>query len=51
MIKRDYKPNQRDFKIIKERLIEKINLKPDYYRYYGENKSKKYFLNLIKKNK
>lgn len=41
-------PSERDKEIIKKRLIEKINLKPDYYRYFGEKKENKYFINLIK---
>ena len=27
---------------------EKIDLKPDFYRYYGEKKTKKFFLELIR---
>lgn len=45
----DWKPREKDYKIIKKRLIEKINLKPDYYRYYKEKKGKKFLVNLIKK--
>jgi deoxyribonuclease (pyrimidine dimer) len=47
--KKNWKPNTKDKEIIKKRIIEKINLKPDYYRYKGEKKPKKYFIDLIKK--
>lgn len=47
----DWKPLGLDKEIIKNRLIEKINLKPDYYRYYGEYKTKKFFVNMIKNAK
>jgi len=43
----DWKPNKRDREIIKKRLIAKINLKPEYYRYYGEKKSKGFFVELV----
>lgn len=45
----DWKPKPKDYKIIKQRLIQKINLKPNYYRYYGESKEKKFLIDLIKK--
>lgn len=44
----DWKPEDDDKKIIKKRLIEKFNLKPDYYNYYGEKKPKEFFINLLK---
>lgn len=47
----DWKPKKDDLKLIKTRLIEKINLKPEYYRYYGEYKPKKFFVELIRKAK
>lgn len=47
-MKKDWKPSKADKNIIKKRLIEKINLKPKFYRYYGEHKPKKFFINLIK---
>lgn len=46
--KKDWKLRPKDKEIIKKRIIEKINLKPDYYRYKGKKKPKKYFINLIK---
>jgi deoxyribonuclease (pyrimidine dimer) len=45
---KDWKPTQKDKEIIKKRIVEKINLKPNYYRYYGVKKSKKFFIELIK---
>ena len=32
----DWIPNEEDIKIIKERITNKINNKPNYYRYYGK---------------
>lgn len=43
----NWEPTNEDKNIIKERLIYKINLKPDYYRYYKEKKSKDFFINMI----
>lgn len=48
--KKDWKPKPEDFKIIKERIIEKIKLKPTYYRYYGVKKDYKILISLIKKS-
>jgi len=45
----NWKPKFKDKSIIKKRLITKINLKPKYYRYKGEKKTKKYFIDLIKR--
>jgi deoxyribonuclease (pyrimidine dimer) len=47
----NWKPSASDKEIIKKRLIYKINLKPNYYRYYGENKSKDFFRRMIKNAK
>lgn len=44
----NWKPKQKDFKIIKERLTWKIKQKPNYYRYYSENKSQKFLIDLLK---
>ncbi len=44
----DWNPNPKHFKIIKERLREKIKLKPNYYRYYKVKKSKTFFLDLLR---
>ena len=46
----NYKPNNEDKKIIKKRLIEKLKLKPNFYRYYSKNKSERFFINLINKS-
>lgn len=43
----DWKPTNIDKKIVKERISEKLKLKPDYYRYYGEYKPVNFFLKLI----
>lgn len=43
----DWKPRASDKNIIKKRLIEKINLKPDYYRYYKNKKPKEFFIRMI----
>jgi deoxyribonuclease (pyrimidine dimer) len=45
-----WKPLKKDFDIIKKRLIKKINLKPDFYRYYGKRKNKDFFIKMIKKS-
>ncbi len=42
-----WRPSKKDKKIIKKRLIEKINKKPGWYRYYGEKRNKKFFGELI----
>lgn len=43
----NWKPKSEDYKIITKRLVEKINRKPEYYRYCGEKKDKTFFLNLL----
>lgn len=47
--RKNWKPTKKDKDIIKKRLISKINLKPEYYRYYGMKKSKEFFVKLINK--
>ena len=44
----DWKPIERDFGIIKERLISKIKLKPNYYRHYGIYQPQGFFIKKIK---
>ncbi len=44
----NWRPSTSDKEIIKSRLRERINLKPSYYRYYGEHKPKKFFMDMIK---
>ena len=43
----DWIPREEDIKIIKKRIIDKIKLKPKWYRYYGENKNLKFFKELM----
>ena len=45
---KDWKPSNIDKEIIKKRLIEKINLKDNYYRYYGEYKPIEFFIRMVK---
>jgi deoxyribonuclease (pyrimidine dimer) len=47
----DWKSTKEDKEIIKKRLFYKINLKPNYYRYYKEKKTKNFFINMIKNAK
>jgi len=47
----NWKPKKKDKEIIKEKIISKINLKPNYYRYCREKKSKNFLIKLINKNK
>ncbi len=47
---KDWSPKESDKEIIKKRLIEKITLKPKYYRYYKEKKSTKFLVGLINKS-
>lgn len=44
----DWKPNERDFSLIKSRIIEKISKKPEWYRYYGSKRDLEFFNNLLK---
>jgi len=43
----DWKPNKNDFAIIRKRISEKLRLKKDFYRYYGEKKSTAFFIKLL----
>lgn len=45
----NWKPDSKNKKIIKRRIIERIKQKPEWYRYYGEHKSKKFYLDMTKK--
>ena len=47
--KNNWKPDKKDKKIIKKRLIEKIKLKPTFYRYYSKKQKSSFFVDLIKK--
>ncbi len=46
----DWKPLKDDYKIIIERIISKINKKPDYYRYYGKYRDKDFLIGLLQRN-
>lgn len=50
-LKKDYKPDKKAISKIKERLIYKLKLKKDFYRYYREKKNQKFFIEMIKKAK
>jgi len=45
----DWKPRKQDFSIIKKRISEKIRAKPGFYRYYREQKSARFLLDLLKR--
>ncbi len=45
----DWKPLNEDFPIIKQRIKEKLTLKPDFYTYKREHKPLKFFIDLIGK--
>jgi len=45
---KNWKPKDIHLKIIKKRLIEKINKKPKWYRYYGKKINKKEMITKIK---
>ena len=47
----DWKPNPQDLQLIKKRILYKLKLKPEWYRYYGEHKSKKFFIDMTKNAK
>lgn len=46
-LKKNWIPSEKDKKIIKVRIISKLNQKPNYYRYYGEKKSLRELVELI----
>jgi deoxyribonuclease (pyrimidine dimer) len=47
-LQKGWKPQPKNFRLIKKRLREKIRLKPDYYRYERKKRSKKFFLDKLK---
>jgi deoxyribonuclease (pyrimidine dimer) len=49
-LKGNWKPCKKDKEIIKERLIEKIKKKPEFYTYIREHKPEGFFLELINKD-
>jgi len=46
---KDWKPKTKDIAVIKKRIIQRINKKPRWYRYYRIKRSKKFLIDLIKK--
>lgn len=44
---KDYNPDKKAISIIKKRLIEKLNKKKNFYRYHGQKRSQKFFVDLI----
>jgi deoxyribonuclease (pyrimidine dimer) len=48
---KDWKPCKKDFDIIKKRIVWKIKQKPNFYKYYGERKIPKEFIEMTKKAK
>lgn len=45
--KNDWKPSDKDFEIIIERIISKIKTKPEYYRYYGRHRPAGFLIELL----
>ena len=45
----DWRPSSKDKSIIRKRLINRIKIKPKFYKYFGKSKSKKFFIDMIKK--
>lgn len=43
----NWKPDDKDLKLIKTRIVSKLRLKPKYYRYYGKYKSANFFIKLL----
>lgn len=43
-----WKPKEKDYKIIHNRLKYKLNKKENFYRYYGKKKSRAFFFKLMK---
>ncbi|MDO8564236.1 MAG: pyrimidine dimer DNA glycosylase/endonuclease V [Nanoarchaeota archaeon] len=43
----DWKPENKDFEVIKRRIISRIKIKPNWYRYYGKKKSFSFFKKMI----
>lgn len=48
---KDWEPKEKDVILIKKRILQKICLKPRWYRYNRQHKSKKVLMNLLKKAK
>lgn len=48
-LKGDFIPKNKDIKLIKNRIKEKLELKPEFYRYYGEHKGLSFYKQLLRK--
>lgn len=48
-LQKNYNPDKKAISIIKKRIIEKLWKKKNFYRYHGEKKSQKFFIDLIGK--
>jgi len=46
-LRNNWRPSKKDKGIIKKRLIQKINMKPNYYRYYKRSNCDKLILSLL----
>jgi len=46
---KDWKPSKKDKEEIKKRIIQRIKLKPKFYKYYRKSHPKEFYINLIKK--
>ena len=44
---KDWKPKEEDFKLISKRIAQKISKKPEFYRYYGKNRPKRFLIGLL----
>jgi len=49
VLQNDWRPSVKDAKVIKERLVEKFEKKPEFYTYYGEHRSLAFFVGLTRK--
>lgn len=43
----DWTPSKKDIQVIKSRLKQKLEKKPEWYRYYGKNKDLDFFIKLL----
>ncbi len=48
--KGNWQPNTKDFSIIKKRIINKINDKPEFYRYHSQKRGSDFFIRMIQKS-
>ncbi len=44
---KDWKPTQKEIKIIKQRILQRVKEKPLFYRYYGKQRGLIYFKKLL----